>query len=937
MRRKRQLHLDFLYDGSRLDSDAVGRVAGYLQRLLAAAVEKPETPVSRLPLLSVSERRQILERWNETAAAYPQEHSIHGLFEAQAERTPDHPALRFGDRQLTYSELNQRANQIAHYLRSQGVVPHALVGLCVDRSAETIVALLGILKAGGAYVPLNPENPAPRLAQQFAGAAALITELKFVDQMPQFGGLTLCIDRDEKLWGDQPVGDLKLDEDPESIAYVIYTSGSTGIPKGVAVGHRNLVNYSHFITRRLDLAAHPQGLQFATVSTISADLGNTCIFPSLISGGCLNVIPYEVATDANSFAEYNSKYPIDVLKIVPSHLKALLYSEHGKELLPRKYLILGGETLSPRLVEQVVGLNCECEILNHYGPTETTVGSLTLRLKDYDWKQMTAASIPVGRPIANTEIYVLDKQLEPVPVGVVGELYIAGNGVAAGYLNQPERTAECFVSNPFVTDPNAKMYRTGDMARYQADGNVEFLGRGDDQVKIRGFRIELGEIESVLAKRAGVKQAIVLAKEDDRGDKRLIAYVAADGEQAGSSDDLRNFLRQQLPEFMVPSVVVLPKLPLTANGKVDRQALPSAETVTPKVYVAPRTTTEIAIAKVWAEVLGREKVSVDENFFDLGGHSLLAVQALGELEKVIGRRIPVASLFRGATVETLANLLTEGSEGEPEPLALQLQPGDGGIRPLFLVATPGVRAIGYAILARHLDPSLPLYKLQAREPVVLQRPFELSELETLSTQYIAALRSIQPAGPYYFAAMCGGCQITERMITKLESQGEEVALFVVFDTWIIQFVRRMWRWKMLHYRQVVRSLRSAGFDEGVSRVKKAIENRVHAMRGSHAKSEPWQQAYWPQDFSPPHFRAKVLLFKRKKQPSYYINDPMMGWGTRTDGVVDVCAIATEKHRILREPIVQAIASTLSTYLRPSSRTSPLVPAEQERTVAVVTS
>ncbi len=909
-----ELRVHFWYDGSRLTADTVKAFAGYFQTLLAAAIEDTELPVSRLPLLTAPERRQIVEGWNQTESAYPREQSIHELFEAQAARTPDRPALRFGDRHLTYCELNQQANQLAGYLGKLGVQPNSLVGLCVDRSAEMIVALLGILKAGAAYVPLNAENPAPRLAQQLAGAVGLITESKFAGQMPPFAGATLCIDRDAHLWADQPKENRRSGADPESLAYVIYTSGSTGVPKGVGVRHRNLVNYSQFITQRVGLAAHPEGLQFATVSTISADLGNTCIFPSLVSGGCLNVIPYEVATDAQSMAEYNGKFPIDVLKIVPSHLKALLHSEHGRNLLPRKYLIMGGETLTPDLIEQLSELAGECEILNHYGPTETTVGSLTLRVKEFDWKTTTAASIPIGRPIANTQIYILDKQMEPVPPGVVGELYIGGDGVASGYLNQPERTAERFVPNPFVNDAAARMYCTGDMARYLPDGNVEFLGRGDDQIKIRGFRIELGEIESVLAKRKGVKQAFVLAKEDERGDKRLVAYVAADSDQAGTADELRTFVREQLPEYMVPSaIVVLPKLPLTSNGKVDRQALPSPETVAPKVYVAPRTPTEAAIAKVWAEVLGREQVSVVDNFFDLGGHSLLAVQALGELEKVVGRRIPVASLFRGATVESLAQLLTEGTEAEPEPLVLELR-GGHGTTPLFLIATPGVRAIGYAILARHINANQPLYKLQAQEPVVLQRPFLSSELETLSTEYLRALRSVQPHGPYYLGAMCGGCQITERMIMKLEADGEEVALFVVFDTWVTQFVHRRWRWKLFNYQQTLRTLRSASLEHNVARLTKAVRNRLHGLKRDKPTPEPWQQAYWPENFTPPHFKAKVLLFKRKKQPPYYINDPMMGWGSRTDGGVDVCAISTEKHRILREPIVQIISATLSKYL-----------------------
>jgi amino acid adenylation domain-containing protein len=657
------LTLNFHYDGSRFDRTAVERVAGYFKILLLAAVADPEALVSRLPLLQEPERNQLMVDWNQTAADYPRDKCLHQLFETQAALTPDRPALRFNGDVLSYRELNERANQIAHFLQAIGVGPDVLVGLCVERSAEMMVALLGILKAGGAYVPLNPDNPKLRLTQQLAGAVALITEKKLFGQMPEFAGKTLCIDRDQDLWSDHPRNNPVSRTSPENPVYVVYTSGSTGVPKGVAVRHRNLVNYSCFITRRLRLDQHPEGLHFATVSTIAADLGNTCIYPALISGGCLHVISYEVSTDAQRFARYTVQYPLDVLKIVPSHLQALLHSPEAKQVLPRRYLILGGEILTPKLVASIQDLGGSCEVLNHYGPTETTVGSLTLRLAEYDWRNASAASIPIGKPIANTQVYILDAQLQPVPMGVAGELYISGDGVTAGYLNQPERTDEGFVANPFVADREARMYRTGDLARYLPDGNVEFLGRGDDQVKIRGFRIELGEIESVLAKRVGVKQAVVLAKEDERGEKRLLAYVVTDLSQSNSLDELRAYLREQLPDFMVPSAIVpLLKIPLTVNGKIDRQALPEPETVDRKAYVAPKTPTEEGVTKIWSEVLRRERISTDDNFFDLGGHSLLATQVVSRVREHFRVELPIRALFESPTVRGLAEAITNAGK-----------------------------------------------------------------------------------------------------------------------------------------------------------------------------------------------------------------------------------------------------------------------------------
>ena len=666
------LALNFHYDGSRFDRQSAERVAGYFHTLLSAAVADPETPVCRLPLLQEAERKRLLVDCNQTAVDYPRDRCFHELFESQAALTPDRPALRFNDEVLTYRELNERANQMAHFLPSLGVGPDALVGLCVERSAEMMVALLGILKAGGAYVPLNPDNPKPRLAQQLAGAVALITEQQLLRQMPEFSGKTVCLDRDQSLWNDQPRTNPASKASPENLVYVIYTSGSTGIPKGVAVRHRNLVNYSHFIARRLQLDEHPEGLHFGTVSTIGADLGNTCIYPALISGGCLHVISYEVSTDAQRFARYAAQYPLDVLKIVPSHLQALLHSQEAKQVLPRKYLILGGETLTPQLVESIQALGGSCEVLNHYGPTETTVGSLTLRLSEYDYGNSSAVSIPIGRPIANTQVYILDPQLQSVPVGVVGELFIAGDGVTAGYLNQPERTAERFMANPFVADPSARMYRTGDLARYLADGNVEFLGRSDDQVKIRGFRIELGEIESVLTKLPGVKQAVVLAKEDERGEKSLLAYIVTDPTQHSSPEELRTQIKEQLPDFMVPSAIVpLPKIPLTSNGKIDRQALPEPEAVEKKAYIAPKSPTEEGVTKIWAEVLRRDRISADDNFFDLGGHSLLATQVVSRVREQFKVELPIRALFDSPTVVGFSDAITRAaktsaSSTEPE-------------------------------------------------------------------------------------------------------------------------------------------------------------------------------------------------------------------------------------------------------------------------------
>ena len=655
-RHAERLVLAFHFDSARLDRDTVERWSRHFLTLLSAAAKQADCEIGCLPLLDDADRRSILSGWNQTAVEYPRQHCIHDLVEAQAARTPNAPAVRYQDDCLTFEQLNLQANQLGHFLRSKGVGANSLVGLCLDRSTSMMVAVLAILKAGGAYVPLSAEHPKPRLSQQLAGATALITEAKFECLMPSFGRTLVLVDQHADQWLQQPSVNPPPVISPESLAYVIYTSGSTGTPKGVAVRHRNLVNYTTFIQRRLELESNSDPLNFATVSTLGADLGNTCIYPSLVSGGCLHIIGYDVAADSQRLREYTAKYPVDVLKIVPSHLMALLNAGSGREVLPRKYLIMGGEALTLPMMEKIAATGASCDVLNHYGPTETTVGSLTLCLKDYDWVNSPAPTIPIGRPIANTRVYVLDERGEPVPVGVTGELYIAGEGVTAGYIGQPERTAERFVPERFGPDQAASMYRTGDLVRYLPDGNVEFLGRIDDQVKIRGFRIELGEVESVLLRHNGVKQATVQTLADERGEKSLVAYVVG----TASADELRSYLRAQMPDYMVPAAIVeLPKMPLNANGKIDRRALPRPEDAegARKDAIAPRTPSEEVVSAIWAEVLKREGIGVEDNFFEIGGHSLLATQIASRLREHFRMVVPVRAIFEAPSIAELAKRL----------------------------------------------------------------------------------------------------------------------------------------------------------------------------------------------------------------------------------------------------------------------------------------
>ncbi|MEG4202268.1 amino acid adenylation domain-containing protein, partial [Microcoleus sp. Pol12A5] len=457
--------------------------------VLESALKNPQIPISQLNILSDRDRHQLLVEFNQTQKDYPTDKCVHQLFEEQAERNPDTIAVIFENQTITYRELNHRANQLAHHLQKQGVEPESIVGICAHRSLEIIVGMLGILKAGAAYLPIDPATPADRKALMLEDARVqvLLTQQRLAESLPKTHANIVFIDTDIPTTSVCYTPRASSD----NLAYVIYTSGSTGTPKGVAIEHRQLLNYLYAIEERLNL---PSGASFATVSTFAADLGNTAIFPALCSGGCLHIVSQERATDPEALAQYFRRHSIDCLKIVPSHLAALLTSI-AESILPRIRLILGGEAASWELIEKVRQINPDCLIFNHYGPTEATVGVLTYQVYGEELKGISE-TVPLGRPIANTQIYLLDSHLQPVPVGVAGELHIGGSSLARGYLNRPELTAEKFIRHPF--DAQARLYKTGDLARYLPDGNIEFIGRIDNQVKIRGFRIELGEIEAAL-------------------------------------------------------------------------------------------------------------------------------------------------------------------------------------------------------------------------------------------------------------------------------------------------------------------------------------------------------------------------------------------------------------------------------------------------------
>ncbi|HEY7492545.1 MAG TPA: amino acid adenylation domain-containing protein, partial [Candidatus Tectomicrobia bacterium] len=670
------------YDSQCYLPEDIARLADQFLTVLQSIIGSPEATISALETLSKAEREQLLKAFNNTQTAYASQQPIHHLVETQAACHPDAIAVVVEDRHLSYEALNGRANQLAHYLRGLGIGPEALVAVGMERSLDMVVGMLGILKAGGAYVPLDPVLPQARLAGMVEEARprVLLTQERLLARLPTPGGPVVCLDTEWEVISRHSAENPSSGVRPEHLAYVLFTSGSTGQPKGVAVAHDNLCNYVHSIAERLVL---PAGASYATVSTFAADLGHTAIFPALVTGGCLHVVSQECATDPNAFADYFRRHAIDCLKIVPSHLAALLGSLPSGEVLPRQRLVMGGEACGWDLVERVRKLAPECLIFNHYGPTETTVGVLTHAIAPGEAAVHTA-TVPLGRPLGNTQVYLLDAQLRPVPIGVPGEVYIGGANVARGYLQQPALTAERFLPDPFSGEPSARLYRTGDMARHRPDGVIEFLGRLDHQVKLRGFRIELGEIEAVLRQHAKVRESVVVMREDEPGGQRLVAYVVVPPETALLTRELRRFVQERLPEYMVPAAVVpLTALPLTVNGKVDRGALPAPEGIRLGLdshVMAPRTLLEELLAGIWAEILRVEQVGMHESFFDLGGHSLMATQLISRVRQACQVELPLRSLFDAPTVAGMAERIEmakkTGADLQAPPLTRTTRDGE---------------------------------------------------------------------------------------------------------------------------------------------------------------------------------------------------------------------------------------------------------------------
>ena len=915
-----------------------------LERLAGTLETAPDTLSASIDVMPEEERNKLIVEWNATGAAYPRDKYVHELFEEQAARTPDAVAVVHDGRTLTYSQLNARANQLAHHLRGLGVGPEALIAICVERGLEMVVGLLAILKAGGAYVPMDPSYPQERLAYMLkdSAPAALLTLAHLKDMLPAGANSVpiIVLGAGAPLWADMPESNPHRAElSANHLAYVIYTSGSTGMPKGVMVEHRHLYNYLYWAWHFYTPAAGS-----AVSSSLSFDATVTSIFTPLLCGGALQIVSEGKEIDGLGQLLCGKQCP-GLVKITPSHLDAVGRTVAAEGKQPSASLfVVGGEALASSTVRLWQQMQPDVRIVNEYGPTETVVGCVVYEVPA---NFPLTATTPIGRPIANTQIYILDARGDPAPIGVAGELYIGGAGVARGYLNRPDLTSERFVADPFSAQSGARMYKTGDLGRWTADGVIEYLGRNDFQVKIRGFRIELGEIEARLAEYESIRESVVLAREDSSGDKRLVAYYVSDVNIAVEA--LRAHLLAKLPDYMVPAAFVrLDRMPLSHNGKLERKALPAPDSsaYVQDAYEAPAGPVEEKLARIWAGLLGLERISRNASFFDLGGHSLLAVRMLTLIEAEFGHSLNLTSLFKAPSIASLSSLLQQGGSPSISPpyAVVPIQP-NGTKPPLFSIISP----MQYLNIARHLGNDQPVIGLQLFDPA---KPLEMkySRLEDAASECVRLIRETQPQGPYAVIGWCAAGVVAFETAQQLVQMGHEVSFVGIIDGWAPDYVRRRggkaWlkatdyasqkKRTYMEIRAGRKSLKSLMIKRFVLMMKPhkwfrqappadinpvssdpELEAIVQYGREMWAYLWKLQEAYKPQAF---HGRAHVFVCEDR--PTVWLADSSLGWRRLATEGVEVATFEGEHWSIFDEPGAGQAATIIAAGLEARSARTP---------------
>ena len=901
------------YNRDLFDASAVRSVIGHWQTLLQAAAEHPEERISDFPLLTAEERGQFAA-WNDTVTEFPSEQCIHELVEAQASRTPQASAVEHGRSRLSYQEFNERANQLAHFLRKRGIGPETTVGVYLSRSLELPVALLAVLKSGAACLPLDPAYPKDRLAYMLEDSqtALVLTQPGLLPELTAFNVEAISLERDWKAFSGESRENVDGGVTPQNLAYVIYTSGSTGKPRGVMLEHRGLVNHNFAAIKLYGFSAKDRVLQF---SSISFDIAIEEMFPTWMSGGTLVLKVDGVALVASEFLSWIGQERITVLDLPTAYWHELVRQLSDlRQPLPEtlRLVIVGGEKASASALSdwrKVAG--SAVRWVNTYGPTEASVIATA-----YEPGPEFPAQLPIGRPIANAQVYILDSHLQEVPVGVRGELHIGGSGLARGYLNRPDLTAAKFIPSPFSEGYSSRLYKTGDMARYLPDGNIEFLGRTDDQIKIRGFRVELGEIETVVNQYPDVEQAVVTVCQNDLGENSLVAYVVPTRTANLLRSEVMRFLQGRLPEYMLPSsLVVLEEIPLTPNGKLDRRALPApsgadSAAADAENFVGPRDALEGQLVKIWESILGKNPIGIRQNFFALGGHSLLAVRLVHRIAQETGRKLAIAALLQAPTVEQLAELLRERADNDEHSSLVALQP-DGWRPPFFCVHGIGGTVLRFYDLARYLGPDQPVYALQA-QGVDGKRPC-LRSVEEMANLYVREIRRLQPRGPYYLGGYSLGGSVALEMARRLQAEGEEIGLVALLDTFVGfesngGLLAKFWtlasRDKLYHLNRKARMLgKKIKRTVAIARLPRALKD----VREACAEAA---RRYDAQPYS-----GKVTLFQAQERSLSSPKDPVASWKAIALGGIEVHEVPGGHGSIVDDPQVKVLARELKDCLQ----------------------
>ncbi|GJD17563.1 amino acid adenylation domain-containing protein [Rivularia sp. IAM M-261] len=823
---------------------------------------------------------------------------VHKYFEVQVNKTPDSVAVVLELEFLTYRELNEQANQLAHYLRSLGVKAGVMVGICVERSLEMVVAILGVLKAGGAYVPIDPNYPSERLSfiLKDTQTPILLTLSNLLPKLPALSTNLVCLDSQWDTISQHSQENLVCDTNIDDLIYVIYTSGSTGKPKGVMVPHRGIVNQLHWRQSTFGLTAKDKVLQNIS---FSFDPSVWQIFWPLCFGGQLVLPRVGGHQDSAYLVKLIAEQQITITAFVPSMLRVILEEKGIEACSHLRHISCGGEALTMELIEQFFArLGLDGVLHNVYGPTEASIDATFWKCQ----RNVSTSVAPIGKPILNASVYILDENLQPTLPGEAGELYIGGVGLANGYLNRPELTSEKFIINPFGADSKERLYKTGDLARYLPDGNIEFLGRIDHQVKIRGFRIELGEIETTLLQLPNIRETVVIARHEEGREKHLVAYIVLEKGQTITKSEIRNYLTSKLAEYMVPSsFVILEALPLNANGKVDRNALPAPLHTREELekFVAPESTVEIQLASIWQELLGIESIGILDNFFELGGTSLLATQMLIKIENKLAKKLPLATFLKAATIEELANVIQKETP-EIWSAIVPIQP-HGKKAPLFCVHGADVNVLVFQNFVEYLDSEQPVYALQPQRPNGEQD--YLNRIEDIATEYIKHIRTVQPTGPYYLAGYSIGGVIIFEMAQQLVAQGQEVKLLAFFDTACpIYFQHQSVDKFFAHHWGILKTLKSkeklaylvSGLQERWNKIIQPLVPKV-TMEYLVPKNPEYERLFYTlvgavRNYKPQIYPGKITLFRCLEQEWWIKNDRGLGWSDFTEKPIEVVDI-----------------------------------------------